>query len=202
MRDDVSHRNKSQQRRRTRLRRAGPLALALAGAAVLAAGCSGGSPSPGAGAGSPGGSAKTSALAYSQCMRAHGIKNFPDPNSQGQVALNAGPGTGIDPQSPQYQAADRACKSLMPGSALSPAQQAAIKAGNLRYAQCMRAHGIADFPDPNSQGQIQIQAKPGSDLDPNNPRFQAANKACQHYQAGGGKGGSLSTGGSGSGGGA
>jgi hypothetical protein len=90
----------------------------------------------------------------------------------------------------------------MPASALSPAQQAKIKAGNLKYAQCMRAHGISDFPDPNSQGQIQIQAKPGSDLDPNNPRYQSANKACQQYQLGGGKGGSLSTSGNGHGGGA
>jgi hypothetical protein len=201
MRDDDIRRNKSQQRRRTRLRRAGPLAVALA-AAGLAAGCSGGSPSPGAGAGSPGVSAKGSALAYSQCMRAHGIKAFPDPNSQGGLNISGGKGTSLDPQSPQYQAADKACKSLMPASALSPAQQAAIKAGNLRYAQCMRAHGIADFPDPNSQGVLQVQVKPGSDLDPNNPRNQTANKTCQHYQLGGGKGGSLSTGGGGSGGGA
>lgn len=201
MRDDDTHGNESQERRRTRLRRAGPPAAALACLGLLAAACSGGSANPGAGAGSPGGSAKTSALAYSQCMRAHGIKAFPDPNSQGQIALNAGPGTGIDPRSPQYQAADKACKSLMPASRLSPAQQAQLKAGNLKYAQCMRAHGISDFPDPNSQGQIQIQAKPGSDLDPNNPRFQSANKACQQYQPGGGKGGSLNTGGGGPGGG-
>jgi hypothetical protein len=202
MRHDDNRGNEIQERRRTRLRRAVPLAAALAGVAILAAACSSGSASPGAGAGSPGRSAKTNALAYSQCMRAHGIKNFPDPNAQGQIALNAGPGTGIDPRAPQYQAADKACKSLMPASPLSPAQQAQIKAANLKYAQCMRAHGIADFPDPNGQGQIQIQVKPGSDLDPNNPRYQAASKACQQYQPGGGKGGSLSTSGNAPGGGA
>jgi len=57
----------------------------------------------------------------------------------------------------------------------------------------MRAHGISDFPDPNSQGQLQIKAQPGSDLDPNNPLYKAANKACQHYMPGGGKGGSYSS---------
>lgn len=198
MRDDDTHGNKSQEKRRTRLRRPGPAAAALASLALLAAACSSGSANPGAGAGSPG---KTSALAYSQCMRAHGIKNFPDPSAGGGVNILREQGTGLDPASPQFQAADKACKSLMPALALSPAQQAKMKAGNLKYAQCMRAHGIADFPDPNSQGQIQIQAKPGSDLDPNNPRYQSATKACQRYQPGG-KGGSLRTSGNGFGGGA
>ena len=202
MRDNDTHGNESLGKRPTRLRRAGPLAAALAGAALLAAACSGGSPNPSAGAGSPGGSERTSALAYSQCMRARGIKNFPDPSAGGGINISGGQGTSLDPASPQFQAADKTCKSLMPGSALSPAQQAQVKAGNLKFAQCMRAHGISDFPDPTSQGQIQIQAKPGSDLDPNNPRYQSANKACQQYQLGGGKGGSLSTSGSGSGGGA
>ncbi len=171
-----------------RLRRTGLLAAALACLALLATACS----SPRTGPGPVGGSAKHSILAYSRCMRAHGISKFPDPNSQGQLAVNAAPGTGIDPNSPQFKAADNACKALMSAPAMNPAQQAQIKAGNLKYARCMRAHGIADFPDPNSQGALQIQATPGSDLDPNNPRFQAANKVCQHYQAGG-KGGSLST---------
>jgi hypothetical protein len=116
-------------------------------------------------------------------MRAHGITKFPDPNSQGQLALNAGPGTGIDPNSPQYKAADGACRSLMPaGQSLSAAQQAKMRSGNLKYAQCMRSHGISDFPDPNSQGQLQVQARPGGDLDPNNPLYQSADKACRHYQ--------------------
>ena len=61
----------------------------------------------------------------------------------------------------------------------------------LAYARCMRAHGVPDFPDPNAQGGIALQPKPGGDLEPNNPRFQAGNQACQHYQPG--KGGSFST---------
>ena len=55
----------------------------------------------------------------------------------------------------------------------------------LKFAQCMRSHGVIDFPDPTSKG-IQIRIRPGmpSDLDPNNPRFQAAEKACQWFQPG------------------
>jgi len=125
-------------------------------------------------------------------MRAHGITAFPDPNPQGGIALGGGPGTGLDPRSPQFKAANRACRSLLPPrKALSPAQQAEAKAQGLKFAQCMRAHGISDFPDPNSQGNFQIQANAGSGLDPHNPRFQAANKACEHDLPG--KGGSFNT---------
>jgi hypothetical protein len=41
----------------------------------------------------------------------------------------------------------------------------------------MLAHGIHNFPDPTSTGQI--TKPPGLDL--NSPQVQAANKACQHY---------------------
>ncbi|MBO0815846.1 MAG: hypothetical protein J2P30_11995 [Actinobacteria bacterium] len=161
-------------RRRARLRRPGLLAAALACLAVTAAACSS---SPG----TAGGSAKNSELAFSRCMRAHGITAFPDPNAQGGTTLNAGPGTGINPNSPQFQAANSACKSLLPaGAAVSPAQRAQM----LRYAQCMRAHGISDFPDPDNQGHLAIKSQPGDDLDPHNPRYQAADKACRHYQPG------------------
>src|SRR5258708_36519835 len=90
-------------------------------------------------------------------MRAHGIKNFPDPSAGGGINISGGQGTRLDPASPQFQAADKTCKSLMPGSALSPAQQAQVKAGNLKYAQCMRAHGDLRLPRPD---------QPGPDPDP------------------------------------
>src|ERR1700677_161892 len=55
----------------------------------------------------------------------------------------------------------------------------------LSYSVCMRSHGIADFPDPtagpNGQGGgFQINGGSGSDLNPSNPPYGAANKACQH----------------------
>jgi hypothetical protein len=197
MDDEATHQHDRGRRRRRRLRRAGFPAAALACLVLLAA-CSGGSPGS---ASDPGGSARTSALAYTECMRAHGIKNFPDPDSQGGISLSGGPGTGIDPRSPQFKAADQACRKLMPGLKLSPAQRAAAEARELQYSECMRSHGILDFPDPNGQGGISIRSTPGSDLDPNNPRFKAANSACQHLMPGGGKvGGSVTTsGGSGAG---
>ena len=52
------------------------------------------------------------------------------------------------------------------------------------YAKCMRSHGIKDFPDPVANpggqgGSFEINGGPGSDLNHNDPRFQAANQACQ-----------------------
>jgi hypothetical protein len=52
------------------------------------------------------------------------------------------------------------------------------------YAKCMRSHGIADFPDPQPNpggqgGSFEINAGPGSDLDRHDPRYQAADQACQ-----------------------
>ena len=190
-----AHGDEHRGRRRARPRRAGLLAAALACLALVAAACS--SPaSPGTGADPAHGSNEQSALAFSRCMRAHGITGFPDPDSQGNLALpKSGPGTKFDPKSPQFKAANNACKSLMPGGSMDPAQQAAARAQALKYAECMRAHGIPDFPDPNNQGNFDfaVPKGSGSGLDPHNPRFQAANQACQR-----GNGGPVSTSGGGS----
>ena len=59
------------------------------------------------------------ALAFSACMRKHGLPNFPDPQflSGGRVAMRISADSGIDPGSPQFQAAQKACQSLLPGKA-------------------------------------------------------------------------------------
>jgi hypothetical protein len=64
--------------------------------------------------------ARQQLLQFSACMRSHGAPNFPDPPPGGQ-AIRILPGSGIDPQSPQYQAATTACqKYLSKGSKLGP----------------------------------------------------------------------------------
>ena len=176
---------------------AGPLACGLFAAACGSSG-SGGPPvasissSPSGSATSSGGSARASMLAYARCMRAHGISDFPDPDANGDLQLNnGGPGSPLDPNNPQFKAADAACKSLRPAPQAPPQ---GLKAHTLAYARCMRAHGISDFPDPKPDGTLQVQASPGGDLDPNNPLYKAAHDACKKYMPGGGQGGSLSTG--------
>lgn len=188
-----------------RTRPPGLFAAGLVAVGLLMAACSSGSASPGVAkagstattaAASANKSSKASPLAYSQCMRAHGIGDFPDPNSQGQISLSAGPGSDLIPDNPLFQSAQQACKALQPTP--TPAEQNQMHAAALNYAKCMRTKGIKDFPDPQtSSGPASAQSsangsssamaingvpvKPGGDLDPNNPLFQGADQACRHY---------------------
>jgi hypothetical protein len=56
-------------------------------------------------------------LKYSACMRSHGVPKFPDPkvSADGGMLMSIGPGMGVNPGSPQFQAAQKACEKLMPG---------------------------------------------------------------------------------------
>lgn len=58
---------------------------------------------------------RDSLIKFSQCMRAHGI-NMPDPtfNANG-ATIRGGPDSGIDPNSAEFQAAQKACQKNLPG---------------------------------------------------------------------------------------
>jgi hypothetical protein len=164
------------------------LLVAACGSSPSGPGVASAGPSAGHGKTASGGSSKASPLAYSRCMRAHGIKDFPDPNSSGGIAIQGHPGDDLDPNGARFRAADQACKLLLPAPPTSGAGQAKAAAAMLRYARCMRAHGIADFPDPKGNGELALNGKPGGDLDPNNPQFKSANNACKSLLLGGGAG--------------
>jgi hypothetical protein len=121
------------------------LLVIVAVTAVLTAACSGGSPAGSGGSPAAGGSARPSAggsggspaaarpvsqqrqLAYSECMRSHGVPGVPaslpgpvpgKPPSTGNFKpVHA---SGPNPGSPQWLAAQQACRSLMPAPALVP----------------------------------------------------------------------------------
>ena len=86
------------------------------------------------------------ALKFSNCMRAHGLSNFPDPSSGG--GLNLQLGSGLNPQSPSFQAAQKACSKYQPSGGGPPKMSASERRQALKFAQCMRANGEPDFPDP------------------------------------------------------
>lgn len=116
---------------------------------------------------------------FSECMRAHGVANFPDPNGQGVIMIHSG--MGIDPGSPTFQGARSACSKVLPnGGQPTPAQIARQQQQMLSFSACMRSHGIKDFPDPSGGG-LRLTVHPGSDLDPGNPTFRSAQQACQKY---------------------
>jgi hypothetical protein len=121
-------------------------------------------------------------LAYAQCMRDNGIANFPDPSADGALNLDAAT-LGITPDSPQFKAADEACKHLMPAPDAAGPPPAAMEA-MLAYAQCMRDEGITAFPDPNPEsGGIELD---GDAVGIDTPQFQAADEACKHLMGDGG----------------
>jgi hypothetical protein len=86
------------------------------------------------------------ATEFADCMRAHGVPSFPD-SAGGGGGINLA-SAGINPQSPAYKSARQACRRLAPGSnAPSRATESQVLAA-LTFAECMRTHGFADFPDP------------------------------------------------------
>jgi hypothetical protein len=71
---------------------------------------------------------RSHALAFSACMRSHGEPNFPDPQfgSGGRVSIKIGRGAGIDPSSPQFQAAQTACQKDISGKKLGAPPSGAV----------------------------------------------------------------------------
>jgi hypothetical protein len=158
---------------------AGPLAVTLVAAAVAVAGCSspaGSAGSPKAsGAGVTASSTGSARLAqFAQCMRAHGVTNFPDATAQGTFDLPPGMTT-----SPQFASADGSCRSLAPPGSLS-AQGPTTRELNqtVKFVWCMRKHGETGFPDPTANGKFQLNGG-ANPIDPNSPQFKSAMSACR-----------------------
>ena len=127
-----------------------------------------------AGSGSAGQTPLAKAVAYSHCMRSHGVPNWPDPvlTPSGGYGFRT---VGVDPHSAAFQSATQACDALVPegwstGQQLSPAQQQAW----LDWAKCIRSHGVPDFPDPKfSGGAVQVDSGSSS------PQLKVAMGACK-----------------------
>ena len=166
-------------------------ALALGG--VLSA-C-GSSSASSSSSGSATGAQFQARLNLAKCFRAHGI-NVPDPTPGGGPA--GGGGGGIfrslrNYPTAQVTAARQACSQYFaqafPQFNLTPAQRAQVQQQLVKYAQCMRSHGV-NVPDPtfNGNGGFGLRRAFGS-VDRNSPAFQAANKACQSLRPQFGRGG-------------
>jgi hypothetical protein len=114
-------------------------------------------------------------VAFSACMRKHGVPNFPDPKAVGH-----GYGLTIGNEmanSPQFKNAEQVCKKLLPNGGAPPAQEQAKQLQEaLKYAACIRSHGVPNFPDPklHAGGGIEMGEAPDS------PQFKIAQKACGH----------------------
>lgn len=148
----------------TPLRRLGVLAADLTTLVLALTACHSSSASS-AGSGSPGpvgSSTSQSAVAYSACVRAHGVPNFPDPTSSAAVVKADPQQLGVS--ATQLQTAQHACRHLIPASGDTAEQrqelQCALQAncpqavvqqwmsGLRTLAQCLRSHGEPNWPDP------------------------------------------------------
>ena len=154
-------------------------ALVGLGCSLVLADCGAAAAGTGTGTGTAGSGGANPALKYAQCMRAHGVTNFPDPSPSGG-GIDIGPGSGINPQSPVFGSAQQACAKIGgpggPGHPVTASQHQRL----LALSQCMRTHGVPGFPDPvfPATGGATIQLQRGSGVDPTSPAFQAASRTC------------------------
>jgi hypothetical protein len=157
-------------------RRWGLLAVVLAGLGLLAAACGGG--------GSPAPAAYQKVLAYSQCMRGHGVASFPDPQPNGVIL--AGPQGHLARGSPQFVAANKACQHLLPPHLMTTTQQRQLTVQALKYVACMRSHGLRGMADPVVNVNTDRVSQPiPAGIKPNSPVLQSAQRACQKLIPGG-----------------
>jgi hypothetical protein len=168
------------------------LLTVMAGVALLTVACSsnsastGSSGSPQAAGAAP--SASSNAVAFAQCMRAHGVPSYPDPSSvSGPIDENQ-----LGVSDTVYETAKTTCDRLYPqpqSAGITTAQQQQVEAQLLKFAQCMRSHGLPSFPDPNPASTIwgpgggKLFNAPSS-INPDSPQFTSAANACKSFQPG------------------
>ena len=155
-------------------------AVCLVGLVAVLAACGSSAPASTSLGSSSSSSRFQARVALAKCLRAHGL-NVPDPSPTGGGggafrALQNYPRT-------QLQSAFAQCRAYavqaIPALSLSPAQRAQFQQQLVRFAQCMRSHGV-NVPDPtvNSGGGFGFRQAFRS-LDRNSPAFQSALSACR-----------------------
>ncbi|HTD49951.1 MAG TPA: hypothetical protein VK771_05090 [Acidimicrobiia bacterium] len=121
---------------------------------------------------------------WAACMRTHGDPGQVDPtvDANGVIHITLGHagngpvtfgGPGGKANSPCGAYLTAASSAVRGGKPLPKPDPAKLE----KFARCMRAHGVGDFPDPSGGG-LSIRVHPGGDLNPNSPTFQNASKLC------------------------
>ena len=118
-------------------------------------------------------------IKYTQCLRDNGV-NVPDNPAPGQ----GGRFGNVDQA--KLQKAQTACRKYQQAvvSSITPAQRQAFQDAFAKFSSCMRQHGV-DIP-----ARTPGQAPPagGARINRNDPKVQAAQKACQSKLPQGGPG--------------
>jgi pyruvate/2-oxoglutarate dehydrogenase complex dihydrolipoamide acyltransferase (E2) component len=117
-------------------------------------------------------------LAYTECMRDHGIE-LGDPQPLGGEGEDQTEVQSIEGDPEDIRAAEEDCQPLLEAAesdeVVDPEQEAERREQMLAYAECMREHGI-DMPDPvvDDDGRAQMQMPDRV----NRQEFQAASAEC------------------------
>jgi hypothetical protein len=132
------------------------------------------------GGASPRGAIQNAGLKFAGCMRKQGV-DMPDPKQAANGLTMIEPPEDADPAT--LKRAQKACQKHLDSGLPAPSAGDKEQAGKgaLRFARCMREHGI-DMPDPTGEG---IAIGPDSGIDPQDPAFQGAQKACGKLLSGG-----------------
>ena len=161
----------------------GPLA-ALAMVALIGAGCSGN----GSSGGSKNATNRDKAMKFAECVRENGVSAFPDPDASGELTIDGiANGSSLDTSTPAFKQAISACKDLEPSGFTGHKRGAQQQKDALEFAQCIRDHGVKDFPDPTNDGPLidtsRIPSAAGRGAH-SIPGFQAAVEKCRDALAG------------------
>ena len=158
--------------------------------ALIGAGCSNGSAENGnTGTASGNNNATTGdkTVKFAECMRENGVTEFPDPNASGGDQEFVEGIETLDTSSAAWKKAIGACKDLQPAGLLGGKASPQQMSERLKFAQCMRDSGIADFPDPTKDGPLidttRIPSAAGRGAR-SIPGFQAAIEKCRDALAG------------------
>ena len=128
------------------------------------------------------------ALAFSRCMRRHGVPNFPDPTSRGAIPKVS----RQELDTPQFRAAERACQHLLPAGSddiFPPGEVQQLLIGMLRFSHCMRSHGVPNWPDPTTDSagrpEFPLEEVPGTNRNYwHQPRITHVTGECHHLLPG------------------
>ena len=163
--------------------------VALATVALMSAGCGSDAPSETGAAttATPSNTptARDKAVKFAECIRAHGVSDFPDPDEKNQFQY----GVSVSPA--EWKQATTACKDLQPPGTLSGKRTPKQQSASLRFAQCIRDNGVKDFPDPvNGDPIVDTTKIPSSNKPGGRTILHAAMKKCGDLlgEAAGGQG--------------
>jgi hypothetical protein len=113
------------------------------------------------------------AVKFAECIRGHGVPDFPDPNAKGEFVY----GVSVSPA--VWQKAVGACRDLQPPGALSGKRSPKQQSAALRFAQCIRENGVKDFPDPvNGEPLVDTTKIPSSERPGGMTILNAAMQKC------------------------